>query len=43
MHVFLLTGEPSGDLHGARLATALRALAPGCRLSGAGGPHMADA
>lgn len=43
MHVFLLTGEPSGDLHGAHLATALRALAPGCRLTGAGGPRMAAA
>ncbi len=43
MHVFLLTGEPSGDLHGAHLAAALRALAPDCRIRGAGGPRMAAA
>lgn len=43
LHVFLLTGEPSGDLHGAHLAAALRALAPATRLSGAGGPRMAAA
>ncbi|HOF88805.1 MAG TPA: lipid-A-disaccharide synthase, partial [Armatimonadota bacterium] len=43
MYIFLVTGEPSGDLHGAHLAAALRALAPDCRLRGAGGPRMAAA
>lgn len=43
MHVFLLTGEPSGDLHGAHLATALRALAPEVHIRGTGGPRMAAA
>jgi lipid-A-disaccharide synthase len=39
----LVAGEASGDLHGATLARALRAAAPGVRLSGMGGRHMAAA
>jgi lipid-A-disaccharide synthase len=38
--VFLSVGEPSGDLHGAALARALRARIPGVRLIGLGGPLM---
>src|SRR5258705_12174931 len=37
----LVAGEASGDLHGATLARALRAAAPGARLYGMGGPRMA--
>jgi lipid-A-disaccharide synthase len=37
---FLSAGEPSGDLHGAALATALRQRWPGCRLLGLAGPRM---
>jgi lipid-A-disaccharide synthase len=39
----LVAGEASGDLHGATLARALRAAAPGVRLSGMGGRRMAAA
>jgi lipid-A-disaccharide synthase len=39
----LVAGEASGDLHGATLARALRALAPGTRLYGMGGRAMAAA
>ena len=39
--IFLSVGEPSGDLHGAALARALRARVPGVRLIGLGGPAMA--
>jgi lipid-A-disaccharide synthase len=41
--VLLVAGEASGDLHGATLARALTALAPGVRISGMGGDRMADA
>jgi lipid-A-disaccharide synthase len=37
----LVAGEASGDLHGATLARALQAAAPGVRLSGMGGRRMA--
>ena len=37
----LLAGEPSGDLHGAQVARALRARFPRCRLVGTGGERMA--
>lgn len=40
MQIFLLTGEPSGDLHGAHLATALRARDSQLSLSGVGGARM---
>ena len=39
--IFISAGEPSGDLHGAGLARALRARIPGVRLIGLGGPRMA--
>jgi lipid-A-disaccharide synthase len=38
--LLLLAGEPSGDLHGAHLARALRARIPGVRLVGTGGDRM---
>jgi lipid-A-disaccharide synthase len=37
---FLSAGEPSGDLHGAALAAALRQRWPACRLLGLAGPRM---
>ena len=43
MRIFLLTGEPSGDVHGAELARALRARDPQVQLVGVGGPRMEDA
>lgn len=39
--ILLAAGEPSGDLHGAGVARALRARWPGARLFGLGGPRMA--
>ena len=43
MHVFLIAGEPSGDLIGARLMAALRRkLGDQVRFSGIGGPQMAE-
>jgi lipid-A-disaccharide synthase len=41
--IFLSAGEPSGDLHGAGLARALRDRIPGVRLTGLGGSRMAAA
>jgi lipid-A-disaccharide synthase len=41
--IVIAAGEASGDLHGAALATALRAQAPSARLVGMGGPAMAAA
>jgi lipid-A-disaccharide synthase len=38
--VFVVAGEASGDLHGATLARALRALEPSLRLQGMGGRCM---
>lgn len=38
--VFLSAGEPSGDLHGAAVARALRARRPDARLLGLAGPRM---
>ena len=43
MHLFVSAGEPSGDLHGANLVRALRARAPGVRVTGFGGDRMAAA
>ena len=39
-HLFLIAGEPSGDALGASLMAGLRALIPGLRFSGIGGPLM---
>jgi len=41
--IMIVAGEPSGDLHGAALARALRAQAPDVRLIGMGGPAMGEA
>jgi len=41
--ILVCAGEPSGDLHGAAVVTALRKRYPGVRLEGCGGPRMADA
>jgi lipid-A-disaccharide synthase len=41
--VFMIAGEVSGDLHGAELARALRALAPAVVLEGVGGLKMREA
>jgi lipid-A-disaccharide synthase len=38
--VFIVTGEASGDLHGANLARELRVLAPEVQLRGVGGASM---
>jgi lipid-A-disaccharide synthase len=38
--IFLSAGEPSGDLHGAAVARALRARFPDARLLGLAGPRM---
>lgn len=38
--IFIITGEASGDLHGANLAMALKALAPDATLLGVGGARM---
>lgn len=39
--IFIAAGEASGDLHGARLARALKDRMPGVRLMGLGGDRMA--
>ena len=41
--VYLLAGETSGDVLGARLMAALRQLRPGLRFAGVGGARMAEA
>ncbi|HQW11988.1 MAG TPA: lipid-A-disaccharide synthase [Saprospiraceae bacterium] len=38
--IFILAGEPSGDLHGAALASSLKQQLPDLSLSGWGGPLM---
>lgn len=40
--ILIVAGEPSGDLHAARLVTALQALGP-CRVRGVAGPRMREA
>lgn len=40
MRIFLSTGEPSGDLHAANLAEALRRRVPGVEFVGFGGPRL---
>ena len=39
----IVTGEASGDLHGAKLIKAYQALSPGTRFFGVGGHRMAEA
>lgn len=41
--IFLVAGESSGDLHGARLAKELKTLSPGVQLMGLGGSGMKEA
>ena len=41
--LLIVAGEPSGDLHGATLATALRSRQPDISLAGIGGQRMAQA
>ncbi len=41
--IFLVAGEASGDLLGARLAICLKRLAPDLRLAGVAGPRMREA
>lgn len=41
--ILIVTGEASGDLHGANLALALRALRPDAELLGVGGGKMKEA
>ena len=43
MHIFFSVGEPSGDLHAAKLVTELKHRAPGLTCSGFGGPLMEEA
>src|SRR5262245_11056750 len=43
LRVFMVAGEVSGDLHGAELARALRALEPNAVLEGVGGLRMREA
>jgi lipid-A-disaccharide synthase len=40
MRILIVTGEASGDLHGAHLAKAIKALDPTAQLVGIGGPGM---
>lgn len=40
MHVFITAGEASGDKLGAALMAGLKALVPGVRFTGVGGPRM---
>ena len=42
-NILLVTGEASGDLHGAKLALALQEIEPSIQLVGVGGGHMAQA
>ncbi len=39
-HVMILTGEPSGDIHGAALIAELTGKLPGITVSGIGGPAL---
>ena len=39
-HIFIICGEPSGDLNAGNLAKALKQLDPGIKISGIGGPIL---
>lgn len=41
--ILVTTGEPSGDLHGSRVAVALKALLPTADVAAVGGSHLAAA
>ena len=41
--IWIVAGESSGDIYGARLANELRAQEPGIKIAGMGGHHMRDA
>jgi lipid-A-disaccharide synthase len=41
--ILVTTGEPSGDLHGARVVAALRELLPDAQIDAVGGPQIARA
>ena len=43
MHIFFSAGEPSGDLHAAKLVSELKRQVPGLECSGFGGPLMESA
>ena len=43
MKLFISAGEPSGDLHGANLARALRMQQPDLAIHGFGGDRMVQA
>lgn len=43
LRVFISAGEPSGDLHAAPVAAALRRALPGVTIEALGGPALADA
>lgn len=43
MHIFFSVGEPSGDLHAAKLVADLRRRVPDVRCTGFGGPQMEGA
>ena len=43
LRVFLSAGEPSGDLHGGAVVTALRERIPGIEIDALGGPRIAAA
>ncbi len=40
--IYLMAGEASGDVIGARLMAAISAVRPGARFAGVGGPRMAE-
>ena len=40
--IYLMAGEASGDVIGARLMAAIRATRPGARFAGVGGPRMTE-
>ena len=41
--IYISTGEPSGDLHAASVARALKERFPGALIEATGGPHLAAA